>query len=157
MFPWNFWALLGSAAHSGHSPFLCFPQPHTTKCRDQAISLQGYPNETSGFQDFRALGFRDFGSGSSRTRFPLQLPTPKLLTFPIPGPITQLSPTMAVVRGRSKKVHVTSDDVIGSRHLHFSFRDFGFWEFVHQHKSFFPKKVEITIYCLLDPTVKIFS
>jgi hypothetical protein len=68
--------------------------------------------------------------------FPPNISTSEILIyFTLRAHLVQLSPTNTVARGRSRKVHVTFSDVIGSHHVHFYFRELGFREFVHPHTS----------------------
>jgi hypothetical protein len=85
------------------------------------------------------LGLLDFRPREFPHLFPPNLPTSEIsISFTLRAHIVQLSPITTVARGMLRRVHVTFGDVIGSYHVHFSFRDFGFREFVHQHISLFP-------------------
>jgi hypothetical protein len=95
--------------------------------------------EFFGTSVLRTLELRNFGP----REFP-HLFLPNLLTFKIPiyfshrAHVVKLSPTRAVARGRSRKVHVTFGDIIGSHPALFLFQSFGPQKFVHPHILFLP-------------------
>jgi hypothetical protein len=93
--------------------------------------------KVSGLRDFRVSGLRTSGVPTLVSSKSSDIRNSDLL-YPLWAHVTQLFPTTTVACGMLRRVHVTFDDVIGSYHVHFSFREFGFREFVRQHISLFP-------------------
>jgi hypothetical protein len=123
---------------------------------------------SSKFLRLRDLGNSGLGTLGPRNFRPWEfphllhsnIPTSEILIyFKLGAHVVQLSPTKMMAHGRSRKVHVTFSDIIGSYPTRFLFWDFGFQEFVHQHTSFFPTNeiLKLRSTHLLDPMVKLFS